>query len=153
MALMWAEIAPASPAACAGAFPPQAAWEFSQNEESCKEVAGERGTWDFLVVVKRNKSFQCWWSPEFAGWTWMIGCFLKLSTPSPSFWFCLATAGAHFRGPACNYIVNLSQSLNACLHKWVREKCSKCLILMCGRLSLALCGKKHPTDWDFFTIN
>lgn len=32
VALMWSEIAPASPAVRAGASPPQAAWEFSQNE-------------------------------------------------------------------------------------------------------------------------
>lgn len=44
MALMWSEIAPASPAARAGASPPQAAWEFSQNEGVL--WGGGRSKWD-----------------------------------------------------------------------------------------------------------
>lgn len=44
VALMWSEIAPASPAAHAGASLPQAAWEFSQNEGVFR--GGGRSKWD-----------------------------------------------------------------------------------------------------------
>lgn len=55
MVLIWPEIAPASPAACAGASPPQAAREFSQNEGVLQR--GGRSKWDmgFFVVVKRSE--------------------------------------------------------------------------------------------------
>lgn len=48
VAPMWSEIAPASPAARAGASPPQAAWEFFQNERVLR--GGGRSKWDLRFL-------------------------------------------------------------------------------------------------------